>query len=335
MIKGGLSGSALLGQGYDFTWGGKTTALIGYSANYRKGPFYEYVAGSKFNLSQRDSVISAKGKLNLVGGASENDPTSIAVLDTQNITLSFGTNKNPRKDASGIDIFWMCVYFVGVFSTGGLMAWALEGKKSAKGKILISALALCELVFLILLTHKIKNDVIGKPQTISHFDDARDKIDSLIKLDGQGISLAVDVPQLPAAQPPGPPPLTNSKSMINIQKAGPIIINSKPVNDADNKITMGVGDITAADTAQDARIILSKSATNIDIQSGASNIWMKKDGDIKISNQGATVGQKSIVIYAEGDAWLRSKTGDVMLDAPAGQVWARGSIKHKNFKVLA
>lgn len=346
-VKTGLSGSVGFGLNYEAQMAGKHTVLLGYEAGLnigpefkcRYGPTIEKSDSDKSSIAAGDNIVSAKQVLNLIGGAKDDSGgTSILSLEANKISMSLGNNKNPDTTKAPQWLKWT-LFATPVIGTvlaailAGIMAPCLEKSDEGERNASVAAVGVVEgiiilaniLIMTILSNLGLKDSI--KP--VSHFDHINDTVDAIVKLDHvEGINLAVSLP-CPKLRP------KDSSALIAMNIDGSISINSKPSDALYNEITMGVGDISAADDAQDARIVLQKSGVNIDMQSGKANIWMIKNGSIGIENEGATEGGKNIHIKAESEARLESRTGNIVLNASAGSIWAKGSIKHKNLTILA
>jgi hypothetical protein len=362
--KAGMTAGIFLGLTNAFQLGGKHDWLIGHNLGVHWGPEFKWHRGAtveksaadRTSFAQEDNIVSAKGTCSLVGGASSDAQnsvfTSILNLDNHKITLSVGNNKNPdstEKETEKLTSKIKCA--IGFSTLAAAVAAALTtvglavSDKDAKMGVSISFSTVETIAMMVCLgfMKHYNSQLTSSIKAVSHFDHDEDEISSLIKTDDEGILLAAKLDQGAGRIPdPKHPPAdwttqltSHSKSFIHIEKAGPITINSKPVDIQKSKITIGIGDIAAADDAQDARIILQKTGANINIQSGKAKIWMEKNGIISLDNRGATAARKGIQVVAEKDALIRSETGNIVLSASAGQLWVKTRIKHKNLEVLA
>lgn len=337
----GLSGSATFGLSYELEMAGKHSFLLGYESGlnigseftYRIGQSIEKIDTDKSSIAAGDNIISAQKVVNLVGGAKGAVPvgsTSIATLDESAICLTVGKNRNPDSTANsklviGALIATPIISTVLAAVLGGAMAGCLEtpdegGAKAASSAVVGSlegVVIFANIVIMVCLAQFGLKDAVNP---VTHFDDPADAIDSLVKLDKTNGVLIATRPDVTAS-------IVNAQMKVNID--GTIEINSCPTADDKNKIAIGVGNLSAADDAQDARITLQKTGSNIELRSGKSNMWFKKDGTITTD----TKGGGKIQLLAADDVQLSSTSGDLVFKAKS--VFAKkGIFESKNIKDL-
>lgn len=351
-LKAGMSLSAMFGLSNEIQVVGKQAALIGYDAGFRWGPEFKLTFGptiektdaDKTSLAEEDNIVSAKQITSIVGGAGNKESTSIINLKDQKITLSVGSNKDPDKTVASMKEIKASLIATPVIMTifatilGAFMAGTLETPEEAKDvrSTLSSvfgaaegAALLLNIIIVLYLGYQLKENI----KAVSHFDDDNDKVESIIELSKtQGILMGVwksNAVSSSGVAPNFSPNKDTMTSILDMKKNGNIVIKSNPDTEADKKIVIGVGDVDAAADQQNARIRLQKEGTNIDIQSGKSQIWINKNGSISIDNEGATEGQKQIQILAEKDVYISGQTGDITLKARTVSA-TNGKFKTKN-----
>jgi len=338
-FKAGMSGAGTLGLSYEVTMAGKHSFLFGYEAGLIVGSEFKCrVGGSSIektdsdrtSIAKGDNIVSAQKVVNLIGGAKTNPgDTTLATFDDKAITFSVGSNKNPDTTAKSkwLVAGMMTTPLAGVVLGAifaALMSVCID--TSEKDKAPVAAIVLYSVEILIVILNVVLMVIFSyyglkdAIDPVTHFDDPEDKIDSWMKLDKEnGISLNVrNRKQL-------------DQSYVKLFPDGAIEILSNPDADDHCAVNIEAGDPTVADDEKDARIKLKTTGANIEIQSGKSMMWFKKDGDVCIDNSGATKGTKQIALLAEGDVHLRSKSGDLVFKGKA--VYAtKGIFETKNIK---
>ncbi|MHB9028772.1 MAG: type VI secretion system Vgr family protein, partial [Candidatus Latescibacterota bacterium] len=365
-MKFGLIGTANTGFVNDLLIGGKYGLFVGYEQSAHYGPEFKFHKGAtvekseadKSSIAEKNNIISATDKINLVGGANNvaNGKTSIAVLDKTEISLSFGKNRNPDTLAESQKAksaqYWVPAVFTGLTALIGIpvtAATAAYTPSSIAFPIITGLVGAAEtaaaIVCAILVAYYSKIAKTENVKTVSHFDSNDDAVDTLLKLSETQIYLAVNIPE-PKASPFDAHTkmiLDDESIMMKIDHADKSV--SMVLDHENDAISLELFAQPAAPALQganqqaspftDASIKLQRTDPSIRLKTGNSGIDIKHDGTIFIENIGAMNGNKQIQINAQENAFVTSINGDVILDASKGQVWAKGKIKHKNFIVLA
>ena len=193
----GVANEAKFGLTHEYVFGGKFDFLLGFDAGVHVGPELKYHVGPTVencnetigSVSEKHNVVSAKQKLNLVGGAG-GDSTSIIEADSKRVSMSIGNNKNPNKDITLPEkiAFAAIPGIVGLASVAAMLIQTgfaeLSEGETRKNVVLWTgvaetAMTLAEIVGYFLLWKRFEREVAP----VSHRDDPRDEIDAVISLD--------------------------------------------------------------------------------------------------------------------------------------------------------
>jgi len=331
-IKVGTSTEVFLGMGNEFGFAGKHEALIGYSAEYHWGPKFEYHAGHSIEKSSKDcdsiaaenNILSAGETLNLCGGIFETvevlgvktqkktDNTSIAVLDKDALTLSFGKNVNPDKTADykkrkGWLVALPLITAVLAAILAAISLAIIEARENTKKNlgmnigfgtsaatvlIIEGLLIAAQIITMMVLGYKGLEDTIVP---VSHTDEDNDEPDSIIRLEDAGMFFVIK-PKVTKVASNIVLKKDESQSIIDMPKSGEITIRSTAAKDEDKKITLAIGK-SGSETAT-----IKMTDKGIDLECGKSTIWINPDtGNIILNTD------KEIKIDCDKDMLIQSK----------------------------
>ncbi|UCF63210.1 MAG: hypothetical protein JSW33_11635 [bacterium] len=316
--KIGMALDVLLGLGFQFEGAGKHSFLLGYDAGLHIGPEFKYHIGptieksnnDKTSIAAGDNILSAKKVLSLVGGA-RSDPgdTSIINLKDDGIEFTIGSNKNPDSTAAQKWVKGLLVatpiattIIASVFAALMTPALAVPDDEEAlryglagTAGIIENLLILANVITVTLLGNLGLKDSINP---VSHFDEDRDEIRTIIKMEKGGGITAGTLPQGRGNN------LNEMDNKLEVSVANGVTINSKT-----KQIMLGSGN-----KGEEQSIIqLDNNGISIIGGKGKSEIELDGNGNVKIFAEGniefAKCGEIKFHNFAKLDKGALNFTG--------------------------